>query len=390
MSGYPSRRPISPVGGYYDVREVRPSTYDRARDMANLNRYGTPSNPDGRSVGYPSERTYPDLGRDRRDEDRYMPPGVDITSLDRSLLSRSPPPRYTPPPAYSPARPSGRSAVPHRSSPLRDNHSSSRRTAGLQPDLGTMAGESRPYDIFDRPPPRRNAPIDDLDILDAAARRSSHRSPPPPPAPRRSVAEVIIVSILLGRTVALGVLTLARTVLSNADLDNETSLFEARFESCFIIRLFVLATCDHAKAMSLARNNLLAVMHKYFCIERCLQIQLEAFPKYQDKMPRSLASPTEGIREANDLPVAPSSPSTKSSLRRRLIEKVLKHKKARTDTSVPVPQVDGIKAEERGKTTDHSQEWERSLSYEDYLIHTRPRDVWLPLDPSVSPIGSRV
>lgn len=27
----------------------------------------------------------------------------------------------------------------------------------------------------------------------------------------------------------------------------------------------------------------------------------------------------------------------------------------------------------------------RSLSYEQYLIHTRPRDIWLPLDPSVSP-----
>ncbi|KAM3423780.1 hypothetical protein BST61_g1184 [Cercospora zeina] len=301
MSGYPSRRPVSPLGGYYDTREVRPSAYDRERDAANLNRYGTISGNTRPPVGHPSEPRH----------------------RDTSLLQHT----------------------------------------------------HRPGDILGRSPPPRNTPFDELDMLDAAARRSSRRSPPQPPIPRRSSRRPRAnpqPEEMLPADEILGTGSGSRRGQYPFGLYGGSRRYESHSYGS-----------ERRGPWNLALNTLLAAQNLSEQNGGCRYNSKRK--AYQDRMPRSLASPTEGPREAKDLQVAPSSPSVIFSLRRQFMEKLLKHRKRRTDTSVPVSQVDGIKIDEGGKTTEYSQELERSLSYEDYLIHTRPRDVWLPLDPSVSP-----
>ncbi|CAK1361515.1 hypothetical protein CB0940_03121 [Cercospora beticola] len=189
MSGYPSRRPVSPMGGYYDVREVRPSGYERERDAQNLTRYGTPRRADDQPSRYISERRQPE-SRTRRYEEDYGAAGIDLStfgggpgsSYGGGLSSRAgnayP---YSPPPAYSSLRSNDSVYAPRRSSPVREDRSSSRRTAYPMADLSSLSGESRPFDSFARRPPPRPSPMDELDLLDAAARRSRpsthHRSP---------------------------------------------------------------------------------------------------------------------------------------------------------------------------------------------------------------------
>lgn len=101
-------------------------------------------------------------------------------------------------------------------------------------------------------------------------------------------------------------------------------------------------------------------------------------------MPRSLASPTEVHSGGRDSAVSLSSPSARPSSRRRFLDRVL-GKKTRPSDILPASEAPGAANDQTSKKNDRDLQLERSLSYEDYLIHTRPRDVWLPLDPSVSP-----
>ncbi|KAI5368293.1 hypothetical protein Slin14017_G033290 [Septoria linicola] len=189
MSGHPSRRPVSPVGGgYYDVREVRPDNYERERDADNLNRYGTIRRTNGPPVGHPSERAYPEFRRIRRHEDDYGAAGVDVSSYGGGFPPSScgggqgPMPTYNsasryPEPPFVSAGPQ-----PRRSSSRRTHRSSSRPREPVA-DIGSLAGDFRPFntpsDGFDRrPPPRDYSQVDELDLYDSGARRQRYASPP--------------------------------------------------------------------------------------------------------------------------------------------------------------------------------------------------------------------
>ncbi|USW50107.1 hypothetical protein Slin15195_G034260 [Septoria linicola] len=102
-------------------------------------------------------------------------------------------------------------------------------------------------------------------------------------------------------------------------------------------------------------------------------------------MPRSLAAPQKDERESKDLKVVEPVPREKVSLRRRFLDRLTKHKASSTqhryfptDLSEDMPVVNDQK-------TGSETQLQRPLSYEGQLIYTKARDVWLPLDPSVSP-----
>ncbi|PPJ50850.1 hypothetical protein CBER1_07267 [Cercospora berteroae] len=311
MSGYPSRRPVSPMGGYYDIREVRPSGYERERDAENLTRYGTPRRANDQPSRYTSERRHPE-SRTRRYEEDYGAAGIDLStfgggpgsSYGGGLSSRAgnayP---YSPPPAYSSVRANDTGYAPRR--------------------------ESRPFDSFARRPPPRPSPMDELDLLDAAARRSRpsthHRSP------RRSP---------LGSD---------------------------------------MPTAEEFAAVNYGRGNYYPT--RPYDGSR----QPSSRSHRSERRPPCLASPTEGHGEGRDLQLVSSNSSARPSLKQRILNRVLKNKKTRPSDILPASEATGAANDQTSKSNDKDLQSERYLSYEDYLIHTRPRDVWLPLDPSVSP-----
>lgn len=125
-------------------------------------------------------------------------------------------------------------------------------------------------------------------------------------------------------------------------------------------------------------------------------------------MPRSVAaSPAEeSSRKPQDLrvhvvePAPPTRAAAASSLRQRLIDRLgRRHKKkkknlqtlssedASSTSSTTFGRRESPQSRQIGDADVDGDDvrLKRSLSYEQYLIHTRPRDIWLPLDPSVSP-----
>lgn len=125
-------------------------------------------------------------------------------------------------------------------------------------------------------------------------------------------------------------------------------------------------------------------------------------------MPRSVAaSPAEeSSRKPQDLrvhvvePATPTRAAAASSLRQRLIDRLgRRHKKkkknlqtlssedASSTSSTTFGRRESPQSRQIGDADVDGDDvrLKRSLSYEQYLIHTRPRDIWLPLDPSVSP-----
>lgn len=135
------------------------------------------------------------------------------------------------------------------------------------------------------------------------------------------------------------------------------------------------------------------------------------FPRSLD-MPRSVAaSPAEeSSRKPQDLHVhivEPAPPTrvtaaaaATSSLRQRFLDRLgRRHKKKKNNlkslssedvsstSSTTFGRRESPQSRQIGDTDVDGDDvrLERSLSYEQYLIHTRPRDIWLPLDPSVSP-----
>lgn len=194
MSGYPySRRPVSPMGGYYESREIRPDGYERQTDASNLSRYGTIRRTNGPPAGHPSERTYPELRRVRQYEDRSRVPqyednygaaGIDVSSYGGGF----PPSSYAGGLAQAPSRhrrpSSSRRQMPQvMSSGVLPRRSSSHRSTSRGPvaDLGSLAGDYRPFntpaDGFERRPPPREYHADEFDLLDSHARGQRYASP---------------------------------------------------------------------------------------------------------------------------------------------------------------------------------------------------------------------